>query len=208
MTNYLQQNRPSLTVRGFDVFEGLLGIERQQKVLDDLRDVVAQAPLFTPTTSRGKEMSVRMTSAGRFGWVSDEKGYRYQAAHPRGMAWPRIPTSVMEIWRAIGPKDREPDCCLINFYDGQARMGLHQDRDEADFSWPVVSVSLGDDALFRIGNQMRGGSTESLWLRSGDVVVMGGDARLTYHGVDRVSAGTSVLLPKGGRINITLRVVT
>ncbi|EPX77607.1 Alkylated DNA repair protein AlkB [Litoreibacter arenae DSM 19593] len=149
-----------------------------------------------------------MTSAGRLGWVSDAKGYRYEATHPRGMPWPAIPDPVLDIWRAVGPADRLPDCCLINFYDKDARMGLHQDRDEADFSWPVVSVSLGDDALFRIGNLTRGGKTESVWLRSGDVVVMGGDARLTYHGVDRIKAGTSMLLPNGGRINLTLRVVT
>ena len=85
-------------------------------------------------------------------------------------------------------------------------MGMHQDRDEADFRWPVVSVSLGDEGLFRIGNDTRGGKTESLWLQSGDVVVMGGAARLTYHGVDRIRFGSSRLLPKGGRINLTLRV--
>lgn len=207
MIDKSEQMQPSLTVRGFDVFEGFLDVEQQTNVLGDLRKLAAQAPLFTPTTPTGKAMSVRMTSAGRFGWVSDGSGYRYQTAHPRGMAWPQIPPSIMDIWRAVGSRDRDPDCCLINFYDADARMGLHQDRDEADFSWPVVSVSLGDDALFRIGNKTRGGSTESLWLRSGDVVVMGGSARLTYHGVDRVNAGTSVLLPKGGRINLTLRVV-
>lgn len=87
-------------------------------------------------------------------------------------------------------------------------MALHQDRDEADFSWPVVSVSLGDDGLFRIGNVTKGGKTESVWLNSGDVVVMGGAARLTYHGVDRIRFGSSQLLSKGGRINLTLRVVT
>ena len=86
-------------------------------------------------------------------------------------------------------------------------MGMHQDRDEADFSWPVVSVSLGDSGLFRIGNDTRGGKTESIWLESGDVVVMGGAARLHYHGVDRIKFGSSALLPKGGRINLTFRVV-
>lgn len=87
-------------------------------------------------------------------------------------------------------------------------MGLHQDKDEADFSCPVVSISLGDDGLFRIGNTTRGGKTESIWLSSGDVAVMGGDARLVYHGIDRIRPGSSTLLPKGGRINLTLRVVT
>jgi alkylated DNA repair protein (DNA oxidative demethylase) len=111
------------------------------------------------------------------------------------------------VWDAVSGVERAPDCCLINYYGEGARMGLHQDKDEADFRWPVVSISLGDEGLFRIGNQERGGKTESIWLRSGDVVVMGGDARLTYHGVDRIRFGSSTLLPDGGRINVTLRVV-
>lgn len=153
-------------------------------------------------------MSVRMTAAGDFGWISDRRGYRYADRHPGGAEWPPIPAAVLDIWTAVGGCARAPECCLVNFYDAQARMGLHQDRDEADFSAPVVSVSLGDSARFRVGNTTRGGTTESLWLESGDVAVMGGDARLVYHGVDRIKAGSSTLLPEGGRINLTLRVVT
>ncbi len=152
-------------------------------------------------------MSVRMTSAGKYGWYSDRRGYRYVTEHPSGRAWPAIPDSVLAIWRDVTGLDRRPDCCLINFYGPVAKMGMHQDRDEADFSWPVVSVSLGDDGLFRIGNMTRGGPTESIWLRSGDVVVMGGAARLTYHGIDRIRPGTSTLLQETGRVNLTLRVV-
>ncbi|PTX57898.1 alkylated DNA repair protein (DNA oxidative demethylase) [Litoreibacter ponti] len=189
------------------MFEGFLDQAAQRSLVEDIRRVVAHAPLFTPTTPSGKAMTVRMTSAGRVGWVTDHSGYRYEPAHPNGTAWPPIPDAVLEIWRAVGSKDRDPDSCLINFYGEDAKMGMHQDRDEGDFSWPVVSVSLGDEALFRIGNTTRGGKTESLWLRSGDVVVMGGEARLAYHGVDRVKHGSSLLLPKGGRINLTLRVV-
>lgn len=149
-----------------------------------------------------------MTSAGDFGWVSEGSGYRYSDAHPSGVNWPPIPAPVLKIWRQVADSARLPECCLINFYDETAKMGMHQDRDEMDFSQPVVSISLGDDALFRIGNTTRGGKTESLWLTSGDVLVMGGDARLRYHGIDRVKHGSSQLLPKGGRINLTLRVVT
>jgi len=151
---------------------------------------------------------VRMTSAGSLGWVSDRRGYRYAPLHPDGTPWPPIPERVLAVWRAVSGVERLPDCCLINFYGEGAKMGMHQDRDEADFAWPVVSISLGDDALFRIGNLERGGKTESVWLRSGDVMVMGGAARLAYHGVDRVAFGTSTLLPKAGRINLTLRVAT
>ena len=151
-------------------------------------------------------MSVRMTSAGRLGWLSDRAGYRYEPMHPKGVPWPPIPDEALAVWGAVSGDPTPPDCCLINFYEAGARMGLHQDRDEADFSHPVVSISLGDEALFRIGNETRGGRTESVWLRSGDVLVMGGAARLLYHGVDRVKDGSSALLPKGGRINLTMRV--
>ena len=179
----------------------------QQGIVADLRDVIRAAPLFSPMTPYGKPMSVRMTSAGKYGWFADRRGYRYVTEHPSGTPWPAIPESVLAIWDAVTLLERRPDCCLINFYHGTARMGLHQDKDEADFSWPVVSISLGDDGLFRIGNQERGGKTESIWLASGDVVVMGGEARLTYHGLDRIRPGSSTLLKDGGRINLTLRVV-
>lgn len=153
-------------------------------------------------------MSVRMSSAGRFGWYCDRAGYRYVARHPNGARWPDIPAAVLAIWDRTTGLARRPDCCLINYYRADARLALHRDCDEVDFGWPVVSVSLGDDGLFRIGNTTRGGKTESIWLGSGDVVVMGGAARLTYHGVDRIRFGSSGLLSKGGRINLTLRVVT
>ena len=177
-------------------------------LLGDLRGVLAAAPLFSPMTPFGRPMSVRMTSAGRFGWYSDRKGYRYVDRHPDGTAWPPIPQRVLAIWRAVTACARDPECCLINHYGPGACMGMHQDRDEADFCWPVVSVSLGDDALFRIGNLERSGRSESLWLRSGDVLVMAGAARLIHHGVDRIAPGTSTLLSAPGRINLTLRVVT
>ena len=179
----------------------------QKLVLDDVRRVVRQAPFFRPETPTGKSMSVRMSAAGKYGWLSDAKGYRYSDAHPNGQVWPAIPESVLAIWQGLTGLERQPECCLINYYDAEARMGLHQDKDEADFQWPVVSISLGDDAQFRIGNLTRGGKTEAIWLQSGDIVAMGGDARLTYHGVDRIRAGSSTLLPRGGRINLTLRVV-
>lgn len=194
-------------IRGFLHYPGWLSPEEQAALVSDLRAVAAAAPLFSPMTPYGRPMSVRMTSAGRFGWVSDRRGYRYSETHPQGTPWPAIPARVLAIWRAVAPGARDPECCLINYYPEGAKMGLHQDRDEADFTQPVVSISLGDDGRFRIGNETRGGATQSLWLRSGDVMVMGGPARLLYHGIDRIASGTSVLLPQGGRLNLTLRVV-
>ncbi|MFU8778287.1 MAG: alpha-ketoglutarate-dependent dioxygenase AlkB family protein [Roseovarius sp.] len=198
---------PTLILRDVAIYKGWLDPDTRADVVAALRDVVAQVPLVRPVTASGRAMSVRMTSAGRYGWISDRGGYRYARKHPSGVDWPPIPGAVLEIWRALVSDLRMPDCCLINYYTADARMGLHQDRDEADFNWPVLSVSLGDDALFRIGNTTRGGKTDSLWLASGDVVVMGGAARLVYHGVDRIRPGSSSLLREGGRINLTCRVV-
>ena len=197
-----------LHIRGFAIHRGCLDRPAQSALVEDLRAVLAVAPLVRPVTPRGQPMSVRMSAAGRFGWISDRRGYRYSETHPSGVGWPPIPASVLALWRALCPGARAPECCLINWYGEGARMGLHQDRDEADFDQPVLSVSLGDEGLFRMGNVDRGGRTESLWLASGDVVVMGGEARLRHHGVDRIRFGSSRLLPNGGRINLTLRVVT
>lgn len=177
-------------------------------MLDDLRVVVRAAPFYAPVTPRGQPMSVRMTAAGRFGWFSDRRGYRYIDRHPAGGTWPPIPESVLQVWRALADCPRDPECCLINLYRDSARMGLHVDRDEADFTCPVLSISLGDDGLFRVGNSDRGGRTESLWLKSGDVAALAGPARLVHHGIDRIRPGSSGLLDGGGRINLTLRVVT
>ena len=199
---------PILRIRGFELHKSYLDEAAQTALVGELREVIRQAPLFSPQTPYGKPMSVQMTSAGRFGWYADRSGYRYVERHPGGGSWPPIPEQVLAIWRDVSGVTREPECCLVNYYSEGAKMGLHQDRDEADFSMPVVSVSMGDSALFRIGNTTRGGRTESVWLESGDVMVMGGDARLTYHGVDRIRYGSSSLLPKGGRINLTLRVVS
>lgn len=199
--------KPTIQLRGFHIFKGLLDSHDQAALLDDLREVVAKAPLFSPDTPYGRPMSVRMTSAGKYGWYSDRTGYRYEPMHPGGAPWPEIPKSILAIWHKLVSAARDPDCCLINFYGEGAKMGMHRDCDEVDYSWPVLSVSLGDDAQFRIGNTSRGGKTDAIWLSSGDVVVMGGDARLAYHGVDRIRHGSSQLLPKGGRINLTLRVV-
>jgi alkylated DNA repair protein (DNA oxidative demethylase) len=194
------------SVKGFDIHAGFLDLTAQRTVLKAVRGVVAQAPLSRYTIAQGKRMSVRMTSAGSHGWMADPSGYRYSPVHPNGQPWPDIPADIMVIWDTLTGLEQRPDSCLINYYDADARMGMHRDDTEADPQWPVVSVSLGDDGLFRMGNTARGGKTQSHWLHSGDVVVMGGDARLAYHGVDRIRAGSSTLLPKGGRLNLTLRV--
>jgi len=197
----------SIFEKGFRVLPGFLDAAAQSAMLEDVRAIVRAAPLFHPVTPGGKQMSVRMCAAGQYGWITDRRGYRYDRKHPEGGKWPPIPDTILAVWRAVSGVERAPQCCLVNFYGEGARMGLHQDKDEADFSMPVVSISLGDDGLFRMGNAERGGKTSSVWLHSGDVVVMAGAARLNYHGVDRIRFGSSTLLAQGGRINLTLRVV-
>lgn len=197
--------------RGIRHIPGYLDREEQEALVAEIRAVVAQAPLYVPAMPRtGKPMSVRMTNCGRLGWVTDkERGYRYQPTHPvTGEPWPAIPESLLRLWREFSAYPHEPEACLINFYSGEARMGLHQDRDEQDLAAPVVSISLGDDCLFRVGEITRNGRTVSFRLKSGDIVVLGGEGRLCFHGVDRIYPSTSALLKNGGRINLTLRRVT
>jgi DNA oxidative demethylase len=196
-----------LEVGGFRIHKARLSPERQAELLEAIRAVARAAPFFAPMTPWGKPMSVRMTAAGRYGWFTDRRGYRYIDRHPDGLPWPPIPEPVLAEWRALVSSERMPDCCLVNFYGPRARMGLHRDADERDFSWPVLSISLGDPATFRIGGQARSDPTSSVLLESGDVVVMGGAARLAFHGIDRIRFGRSPLMPEGGRINLTLRVV-
>tara|TARA_R110002020_G_scaffold59497_3_gene162180 strand:+ start:1398 stop:1994 length:597 start_codon:yes stop_codon:yes gene_type:complete len=182
----------------------------QRALLRDIEDVVREAPWYVPRMPRtGKAFSVRMTNCGPLGWVSDIDGYRYQPLHPAtGRPWPAIPQPLLDLWEAVSGVEAPPEACLVNLYDSRARMGLHQDRDELTFDAPVVSVSLGDTAVFRIGGTTRKGPTRSVRLASGDVVVFGGEDRLAYHGIDRIIAGSSTLMPDGGRINLTLRRVT
>jgi DNA oxidative demethylase len=194
-----------------EYFPERLDRSAQAGLLAELREIIVEAPLFTPTMPRsGTPMSVRMTNCGAFGWVTDkEHGYRYQETHPlTGKPWPPIPKALLDLWREVAGYPAAPEACLVNYYAGAAKMSLHQDRDEEDFAAPVVSVSLGDTGIFRMGGKSRKDSTQTFELKSGDVVVLGGKDRLAYHGIDRILPGTSDLLPEGGRFNLTLRRVT
>lgn len=193
--------------RGFIHLRGYLAPARQEALAALLGALVRRAPFFTPVMPRsGRPFSVVMTNLGTFGWVSDREGYRYQPHHPTtGEPWPAIPEEILAVWREVACHPHLPEVCLVNYYRPGAHMGLHRDVDEEDLAAPVVSVSLGDSALFRIGGLERKGSTRSLVLASGDVAVLAGEARLAYHGIDRIMAGTSRLVEGGGRLNLTLR---
>jgi DNA oxidative demethylase len=205
------QGRTKLDVApGVVLWPDALARRTQQDLLREILARVEYAPFYRPLMPKsGKPFSVEETNFGPLGWVSDIAGYRYETHHPVTRApWPAIPALLLELWDAATACPAPPECCLVNRYDPTARMGLHQDRDEAALNAAVLSVSLGDDALFRIGGTARRGSTESLKLRSGDVLMFGGPARLAFHGIDRIIAGTSSLVPGGGRLNLTLRRVT
>ena len=195
---------------GLRIVPGYLDRAAQAAVRQALQDVFDRAPVYTPRMPKtGRPMSVRMTNCGPLGWVTDEGGYRYQPTHPEtGDPWPPMPALLLNAWRELAAYAQPPEACLINIYGPAAKMGLHQDRDERDFNAPVVSLSLGDTCLFRIGGLKRSDPTRSVRLASGDAVVLGGEARLAFHGVDRIMPGTSTLLPEGGRINLTMRRVT
>jgi alkylated DNA repair protein (DNA oxidative demethylase) len=193
-------------IDGFELHPAALDRLAQDALARAVMDLSQGAPFHSPLVPGGRRMSVAVTGAGALSWTSDAAGYRYTPAHPlTGRPWPPMPDALLDLWRRFAPQAPEPDACLVNLYRGGARMGLHQDRDEQDFSVPVLSLSLGDKALFRIGGPSRKDPTRSVWLSSGDVCLLGGAARLAFHGIDRVVEGSSTVVPGGGRLNITLR---
>jgi len=200
----------AIPIEGARLLPGRLARAEQEALVAELRAIVREAPFFTPVMPRtGRPYSVRMTNCGRLGWVSDRAGYRYQATHPAtGRPWPAIPAALLALWDEVTGYVAPPEACLVNFYGAEAKMGLHQDRDEEDFAAPLVSISLGDTGRFRLGGVARSDPTRSFPLASGDVLVLAGPARLAHHGIDRILPGTSTLLADGGRLNLTLRRVT
>ncbi len=196
---------------GFRLWPGLLSRAEQETLRDEVFACLRSGPLYVPRMPKsGQPMRVRMSNLGALGWVTDkEQGYRYQALHPDTVRpWPEIPERLLAIWSELTGYPAPPEACLVNLYEGDARMGLHVDSDEEAWDAPVLSVSLGDTAIFRIGGVVRSDPTRSVRLASGDVCMLGGASRRAYHGVDRILNGTSSLLPKGGRLNLTLRRVT
>jgi alkylated DNA repair protein (DNA oxidative demethylase) len=197
---------------GFHFLAGYLDEQAQAWLARDVGNLLQDAPLFQQQMPRtGAPLSVRMSNAGEYGWVTDrEGGYRYQKTHPvTGCPWPPIPKRLLDLWTELTNEGQKPNLCLINFYDADARLGLHQDRGESSLDAPVVSISLGDDATFVLGGLSRKHPIRRLALRSGDVVWFGGASRLIFHGVEGIRPGLSKVLQgigfPSGRINLTLR---
>ena len=192
--------------QGFALHPGALDGPAQAALAGEVWTALEAAPLYRGVVPGGRPMSVMNSNMGRLGWVSGPAGYTYVETHPEtGRAWPALPQSLLALWTRFTGEAKPPDACLINLYREGARLGLHQDRDEADLSAPVLSVSLGDTALFRLGGLSRSDPTRSIRLASGDVLVLAGAARMAFHGVDRIVPGSSRLIPGGGRLNLTLR---
>ncbi len=195
-----------VSTAGFRLLPGRLSPDAQAELVGEVLSRLDNAPAYKPITPGGKPMSVAMSNFGALGWFTDARGYRYQKRHPlTGEPWPDIPAMLLELWAELADRSVPPDACLVNLYGPDAKMGLHQDRDEADLRFPVLSVSLGDTAIFRIGGPNRADPTRSIRLTSGDVCLLAGPARLAHHGIDRVIPGSSRVIPGGGRINLTLR---
>ena len=196
---------------GYRHLQAYFDAKTQRNLLTAVRKIIAASPLYSPTMPRtGRPFSVLMTNAGGLGWVSDKSGgYRYQPTHPiTHTLWPPIPSILLDLWNDVGDWPTPPQACLINYYANGAKMGSHVDADEDAKNAPVVSVSLGDDAVFHVGGSKRSDKKTRTTVRSGDVIVLGNKARRAYHGIDRIVPGTSDLLDEGGRINLTLRRVT
>ena len=181
----------------------------EAKLLQGIKDVTAAAPFRHMITPGGFRMSVAMTNCGALGWITDRTGYRYDGVDPEsGRKWPTMPDCFLQLATSAAVEacfDKFiPDACLINRYESSAKLSLHQDKDEQDFSQPIVSVSLGIPATFLFGGMQRSDKTSRIPVEHGDVIVWGGPARLRYHGVMPLKDDSHPLLGKY-RVNLTFR---
>ena len=187
--------------------------DQQLKLIEVCRDVAKVAPFVTPVMPSGHPFNCQMTSAGQVGWTSDLTGYRYSRTQPNGRAFPPIPDFIadlaIEIANLVDEPTYLPDTCLMNYYrpDAKSKLGLHRDDSDVNLKAPIISISIGDDCEFAIGGLRRSDPTQSIILRSGDILVLHGQSRLAYHSVKRIIPGTSNILKNNGRLNLTIRQV-
>lgn len=196
---------------GFSLFRRMVAPAMQVRMVELARELCHVAPLITPRTRYGTSFHLRLTSWGKWGWLSDANGYRYERLHPvTQQPWPEIPAEVQTLMLAAsaeaGHSDFDLQTVLCNFYDPESgRLGLHQDRSELNKTAPIVTISLGDSCVFAIGGRSQSDPVQEILLDSGDVLVQGGPARTFFHGVMRLMPNSSTLLKQGGRISLTGR---
>ena len=195
---------------GFILKTGAVDPAGQVRLVEALWGVLQAAPPVHTRVKGGGQTSAAMTNCGPLGWWSDAKGYRYEPANPAdGLPWPPIPDVFIYVVQQVTAKSPwpgfSPDACLINYYGEGAKMGLHQDKDEADFAQPIITVCLGDSADFMVGGFQRADKPVIFKVASGDVLLMGGASRMRFHGVRKVHAGTSPIPGLGGRYSLTFR---
>ena len=194
---------------------GVLDHSIQKKIIDEVSKIIYRAPLFNPLTPIwNKPLKIKITNAGTWGWLSNKQGYKYVKYHPlTKKKWPPIPNIFFEIWNKYSSSLILPNCSLINVYENEkSTLGTHQDKDENDFSYPVVSISIGNRAIFNCGSSRR--NLKKICLPSGSIVILKGESRLYYHSISKVFKNDknifynseNIDLPKKGRISITLRV--
>lgn len=203
------ERRPEQLAPGAMFFPGR-ALATESQVLRGLQFVVSASPFRHFETRRGFKLFAAMTNCGKWGWVSDRRGYRYQEQDPKKNApWPSMPRAFLQLAERAaseaGFSGYTPDCCLVNRYAIGAKMGLHQDADEIDFEAPIVSVSLGLPAVFQFGGAERRDPVRKLPLRHGDVLVWGGPSRLNYHGILPVKSGDPIPGIGPYRVNLTFR---
>lgn len=198
---------------GITLLRSWLSAAEARAVLDAMLGVFEAAPPYRLRVKSGAYVINRMTNCGELGWHSDAQGYRYIERHPElDVKWPPIPVAVKRLAMTAAHEAGAPfvpDACLVNFYEAQGKMNLHQDHDEKDFAWPIVSFSFGCDAIFALGGAKRRDPVQGVTLRHGDVLVMHGESRMRFHGVKKIVPGTAPFdhpaVPAGGRLNLTFR---
>ncbi|BCW87233.1 Alpha-ketoglutarate-dependent dioxygenase AlkB [Alphaproteobacteria bacterium SO-S41] len=202
---------------GIALFRGRIPLAESRVLLDDMLTVFAAAPPYRLRMKTGAYVINQLTNCGELGWHSDSQGYRYVDRHPeQGTPWPAIPPRVkaaaIAAARECGVADFDPDACLVNLYAAEGKLNLHQDHDEADFAWPIVSFSFGNDGVFALGGAKRRDPVQGVTLHHGDVMVLHGPGRMLFHGVKKIVPGTAPFqhsaIPANGRLNLTLRRAT
>jgi len=191
--------------------ENYLNIIQQEKIFDTIKILKKSAPFRKLTTKSGKSFSAKITNCGDYGWWSDLKGYRYTKTDPdTNLPWPPMPkyllNTIKNFVKTSNYKYFSPNSCLINFYESNDKMGIHQDKDEVNLKHPIITISIGASADFIIGGFSRSEKKMVLNLKSGSILILGGKSRMRFHGIKKIHNHTSPIFSLKGRISLTFRI--